>query len=200
MQCNFCNKEATIFYTTIINGVQKSMKLCESCAEERGITDVNELAAGHELMGLPKGEISLPAAEKMAAKAAQSVPMEDGAECPNCGFALEDLKRVGRLGCSQCYSTFRGEIEGVLRNMHVGGQHHGRVPDGLEEAIELDEKLDELKTAINQAIANEDYEKAAELRDEIKQLEKKSDAPVKKKAAKKAAKKASKKGKGGTQK
>ncbi|MBK1831132.1 UvrB/UvrC motif-containing protein [Verrucomicrobiaceae bacterium R5-34] len=90
--------------------------------------------------------------------------------CPGCGFAFDDLKKTGRLGCSQCYQFFREEIKHNLGGMHKDTCHVGRVPAGMMEAFQNKQKIDQLQQEMNGAIANEDYEKAAALRDQLQKL------------------------------
>ena len=79
--------------------------------------------------------------------------------------------KSGRLGCPVCYDTFRQGIEPLLRNMHRGTHHKGKIPARHRDAKELRNRLDSLETELKQAIAKEDYEGAASLRDRIRDLE-----------------------------
>ena len=144
------------------------MCLCESCAEEKGISDPTGFSLADVLLGGGKvpesGEIvNLP---------------ESGAGqvCPSCGFTLAKFQQVGRLGCSDCYETFQTEIVGRLKGMHKGVRHVGRVPDHLADAHHRQKQLDSLNQQLEDAIRDENYEEAAGLRDQIAELQ--ADAPV----------------------
>lgn len=103
--------------------------------------------------------------------AGTAIPMPHGnGTCPACGFTLEDLRRVRRLGCSDCYMTFREELAPMIRGMHKGSGHHGKVPAGLMERHALRLRLEELQARLDQAVVAESYEEAAGIRDEIRQL------------------------------
>lgn len=172
MQCDYCDSKATVFFTQIVDGQTTKSSLCEKCATEHGVTDPEGFLIGH-IQAIPQ-----QASEKMSQKQqpTEEVVKETASHlvCPGCGFAFEDLKKTGRLGCSQCYQYFRDDIKHNLTGMHKGVCHHGRVPEGMLEAFEKRQQLEKLQLAMNEAIDTEDYEKAAAIRDEITQLQKKN--------------------------
>lgn len=159
MKCDLCEKNAVVFLTQIVEGQMKKICLCDHCAKNHGVTD----PTGFGLADLVLGGGLMRAAEEGVKGRVK--------ECPNCGFTLEDLKRVRRMGCSECYRVFRDEIELVVKGMHKGGVHVGKVPTGLVEKQVRHQRIEELKGALAQAVEVENYEKAALLRDEIRQLE-----------------------------
>jgi protein arginine kinase activator len=83
---------------------------------------------------------------------------------------LEDLRRVRRFGCGDCYATFSEEVAQMVRGLHKGASHVGKVPAGLMEMQVLHQRLEELRARLDQAIASESYEEAAGIRDEIRNL------------------------------
>jgi protein arginine kinase activator len=91
-------------------------------------------------------------------------------QCPQCGFTQADLKKTGRLGCSHCYVTFAEGLGGLLKSMHKGVRHVGKVPAVLREDKGAAERLKGLQKKLEQAIAVENFELAASLRDEIRDL------------------------------
>jgi len=162
MLCSVCKKkEATVFLTEIIEDKVLKVDLCEDCAKERGVTDPAGFTQADLLLGLG------------LAPAKQSKPStpENEWRCPECGFTQADFKKAGRLGCATCYETFGEELDELLRAMHKGLKHVGKVPKGLQTAVVVTERLKELQQQLKQAIASENYEQAAVLRDEIKRLE-----------------------------
>ncbi|MAT47496.1 MAG: excinuclease ABC subunit B [Verrucomicrobiaceae bacterium] len=161
MQCNFCDKKATVFLTQLVDGEMKKMCLCEECAEEKGVTD----PAGFSLADSVIGQEPVSGQGEIAGGAGEGVP------CPVCGFTFGKFQQVGRLGCSECYTTFSDEISRRLGGMHKGVVHVGRVPEGLVEAHARQQRLDQLRSRLEQAIAAENYEEAAGLRDEIHEVE-----------------------------
>jgi protein arginine kinase activator len=100
-------------------------------------------------------------------------PMGSGKHCPQCGFSMEDFQKVRRFGCASCYKVFASELAPMLRGMHKGATHVGKVPQGLIESHFRIQRIEELQAKLDQSIASESYEEAAELRDEIRKLNEK---------------------------
>lgn len=167
MVCDFCKKnEATVHLTQMIEGKTKKVDLCEPCSKEKGVDDPTGFSLADLLLGLG---------------ASQEMEQASGAEvaCPQCGFTHADFKKTGRLGCSNCYETFAEGLSGLLKTMHKGTRHVGKVPQSLQRSHELGEKLAVLQTRLDEAVAKEDFEQAVVLRDEIKRLKAVwSNAPV----------------------
>lgn len=164
MKCDSCQEKATVFFTQVAEGKLKKFVLCETCAEAKGITDPDGMLMADEILaGGQPGEgnehlSSLPAIDSLA-------------KCLNCGFTLTDLQKVGRLGCPDCYRTFAGEIARRLPSMHKGQVHAGYMPAGLAQQQALKAQLSDLKADLESAISEEDFEKAAKLRDQLQELE-----------------------------
>lgn len=158
MTCDVCSeKEATVFLTQIVEGKMQKVNLCEACSKAKGINDPTGFALADLLLGLG---------------AAQQI--EKGPpvlKCEICGFTQADFKKTGRLGCSNCYDTFAEGLSEMLGNMHKGPRHIGKVPGHLAKQIEMDHQIRTLKSDLEQAIASEEYETAARLRDTLKDLE-----------------------------
>jgi protein arginine kinase activator len=157
MLCDLCkDKEANVFFTQIINGQVQKVNLCEECSKQKGVSDPTGFALAELLLGMGGDE-----------EAAESRPAE--AVCPGCGFSHSEFKRIGRLGCPQCYDVFVTEIEGVLTNLHKGTRHTGKIP-GRAAARAVSSRLDSLRSALTKAISEENFEDAVRLRDEINEL------------------------------
>lgn len=161
MKCDYCDSKATVFLTQLVDGQMKKVCLCEPCAKDKGVTDPTGFSMADMLLGASIGQ------------AMQGVPVMAGShhrKCSSCGFTLDDLRRVRRFGCCECYDTFSTEVGQMLRSMHKSNQHVGKVPKGLVAKQVRDQKLEELRAKLDQAIAAESYEEAAGLRDEIDNL------------------------------
>ena len=165
MKCDFCDSKATVFLTQLIEGQSKKVCLCEPCAQERGVTD----PTGFSLADLLLGDLTgVPG----TTPGITTGPGPGGnKKCPACGFTLEDLHRVRRFGCAECYTTFREDISPMLRGMHRGATHVGKVPEGLMALQFKHQRLQDLRSRLEQAIASENYEEAAGIRDEIHSLD-----------------------------
>jgi len=163
MQCQICNKRsATIHLTEITDGVRTEMHICEHCATEQGIApqspmSVNELLS-HLLAVQPSDEEIFGPAEKEAA-------------CPKCGFTMERLRKEGSLGCPLDYKVFEDALLPVLERAHNGRTTHcGKVPAKIPQDTKRFVELSQLRHQLEEAVRDEDYERAAELRDKITKL------------------------------
>lgn len=158
MQCDVCqSKEATVFLTQIVDGKMQKVNLCEACSKQKGVNDPTGFALADLLLGLG---------------AAQDLEKSPGSlKCPVCGFTQADFKKTGRLGCSRCYDVFAEGLQGLLRNMHKGTAHTGKSPKAFRAEREKGDKLRDLQTSLAKAVEAEEYERAADLRDKIRQLE-----------------------------
>ncbi len=158
MKCCQCDKEATVHLTEIIDGQMKKVDLCEECAKDKGVTDPAGFGLADLLLGL-----GASAQIDQAAGGGQIT-------CSACGFTHTDFKKSGRLGCPECYETFAEPLEGMIRQMHKGTQHQGKVPRALRKAQDLSKQRAQLQERLARAVGEEDYELAAQLRDQIKGL------------------------------
>jgi len=159
MLCDICKKNvATVHLTQMVEGKTKKVDLCESCSKEKGVDDPTGFSLADLLLGLG-------AAQEIAQAAA-------GGElrCPHCGFTQADFKKAGRLGCAECYTTFAEGLEALLKSMHKGTKHVGKVPQALKRSQDLSERLKMLQKKLEKAVADEEFETAVQLRDEINQL------------------------------
>ncbi len=161
MLCDHCGEnEAVIHLTQIVDNEMGSFHLCEACAAEKGL----EPEPGSENFPLT----DFLAQMSQEPRAQQSLETA----CEYCGLTLKDFKKTGRLGCSHCYVTFDTHLRGLLRRLHGGTQHVGKVylpPDPSE--AERGERISRLKRKLDRAVANEDFERAAQLRDQIREME-----------------------------
>jgi len=165
MLCDICKQNpATIHLTQMVEGKTKKVDLCEACSKEKGVDDPAAFSLADLLLGLG-------AAQEMAQSAAGSE-----LKCPNCGFTQADFKKTGRLGCPACYQTFAEGLEGLLKSMHKGTRHAGKVPRQLQQHKDQVDRLNRLEKQLEKAVADEDFEQAAVLRDELKQAREKFDS------------------------
>ncbi|MFM2196947.1 MAG: hypothetical protein RLZZ505_379 [Verrucomicrobiota bacterium] len=165
MKCDYCDSKATVFLTQLAEGQMKKVCLCDRCAKERGVTDPTGFSLADMLLGkFEKAVQGTPSPRRER-------PIGGAKICPDCGFSIDDLRKVRRFGCGNCYAVFSEELAPMLRGMHKGSIHIGKVPEGLMESHTRNQRLEELRTKLEQAIASESYEIAAGLRDEIRTLD-----------------------------
>jgi protein arginine kinase activator len=159
MLCDICKKNvAKVHLTQMEKGETRKIDLCEECAKVKGIDDPAGFSLAGALLGLG---VSQPAEPAGAAA---------GLRCPACGFTQAEFKKTGRLGCAQCYRTFAEGLEGLLKGMHKGTRHIGKVPQAQPLSPDRAEQLKGLQCELEQAVTEEDFERAAGLRDQIKRL------------------------------
>jgi len=160
MLCDDCGEnEAILHVTKIENNQMNTHHLCEGCASAKGL-DAAGAVGDH-----PLGEF-LEQVGRVAGAAPAAGP------CPYCGMKLDEFKKLGRLGCPQCYVAFEPHLNSLLRRLHGGAQHLGKVylpPDPTR--AQQQERLAGLRRKLDRAVQSEDFERAAELRDEIRTLE-----------------------------
>ena len=160
MLCDICKKNvATVHLTQMVEGKTKKVDLCEACSKEKGVDDPTGFSLADLLLGLG-------AAQEIEQASAGGGEIR----CPHCGFTQADFKKAGRLGCSECYKVFAEGLESLLKSMHKGTKHVGKVPQVFRQTQDLADKLKSLQKKLEKAIANEDFETAATLRDEVKAL------------------------------
>lgn len=169
MQCQECGvKPATLHFTKIVNGKKTEFHICESCAREKGEL-IPGTAGGFSIHSLLSGLLDLEGAgkEKSAAtKTAQSL------QCENCGMTYSQFSKLGRFGCSSCYKFFNNALDPLFKRVHGSTSHVGKIPKRAGAQIVIRRQIDELKQELQQSIAQEEFETAAELRDQIRRLEK----------------------------
>ena len=158
MLCDVCQKtEASVYLTQIVDGKMQKVNLCEACAKEKGVSDPTGFAMADLLLGLG---------------ATQQIERSQHSEkCPVCGFTQADFKKTGRLGCSACYDTFAGGLADLLKGMHKGLRHTGKMPAALSRRYAMTDRVKSLESRLQKAVKAEQYEDAARLRDEIQKIE-----------------------------
>src|SRR4051812_45211401 len=157
MLCDICKQNvATVHLTQMVEGKTKKVDLCEGCSKAKGVDDPTGFSLADLLLGLG-------ASQEMEASVGGDL------KCPNGGFTQADFKKAGRLGCSECYNVFSEGLESLLKTMHKGTRHVGKRPHSLQTEAEVANKLKGLQKQLEKAIADENFEGAAQIRDEIKQ-------------------------------
>jgi protein arginine kinase activator len=183
MKCDVCENEATVFLTQIINGQMTTVNLCENCSKAKGVT---------EETGFGLAEAFLSPSHRSESDTMEIV-------CDACGFTASQLKKIGRMGCPECYAAFRDGLDGLLRNMHKGTRHVGKRPSSISTAapqmlprqrttavkeaplsapapVQAQPPVDiaKLRAELDLAVREERYEDAAKLKSEIESLQPKA--------------------------
>ena len=168
MLCDVCGKNsATVHLTEIIDEQMNELHLCEDCARHKSAAMEQQFGLSDLLAGMADFEKPNKNEEAVTAK------------CPSCGLTYADFKKIGRLGCGECYNTFRQYLAPLLKRIHGANQHVGKTPlkakaKPVGQILVSKKKIDlqELKARLQKAIEKEAFEEAARLRDQIKEIEK----------------------------
>lgn len=166
MRCQRCEKQATFHITELTGGSKpQELHLCEEHARDY-LTHPSA-----DQVGQAAGIAGALAQQLAVGQAAEDLARLDQRACPVCGITFFEFRNQGRLGCAHDYVCFAKEIEPLIVNIHGDHQNRGkksaRFPDGTEPWT----NLIRLRRDMQAAVADEDYEKAKELRDEIRRLE-----------------------------
>ncbi len=166
MFCDDCKqKPATVHLTQMANGKKFDVHLCSDCAAKKGflLFDQDKKFSIPNFLGsFLGGGFNLQEMHSVA----------PNSRCPNCGMVFSDIRQTGKLGCSECYQAFAAELEPTLRRIHGNSRHVGKIPRRGGGKVLLKKEMGELKSKLQQAVKEENYEQAAEIRDQIKSLEK----------------------------
>lgn len=153
MRCSICGrKEAVVFVHQFSRGERRDLRLCASCASSHGLGDL-------------EGDLSVPLGKLLAEDAEQPAPAEPA--CPRCALTAAEALRKGAAGCPDCWNALGGELEPAAGRP----PYRGRLPRRLQLQRAERDRLDALRSRLGTALAAEDYESAALLRDELKALE-----------------------------
>ena len=167
MKCEICGaRKAVIHIQQVIGKERVDLHLCEECALERGIgggigeSDHLELSISNMLNGLVD---------------IRDMKEKKNAVCPQCGSNWDSIRKREKIGCAECYSTFSREIHFLLEKMCAQPSHKVKLPKGLKTYKTFLIDVVKLKEGLKDALKREDYEKAARIRDRIRDLEKTSE-------------------------
>lgn len=164
MVCEKCNQnKATVHLTKIQNNKKTEIHLCEECARKtQDMSFENPFTINNFLTGLLDSVQSSPI----------KVDYIKTTTCSKCGMSYGKFKQLGRLGCSDCYNTFNEKLMPLIKSVHGSQQHTGKVPKKSGNRIRIKREIITMKKELRKAIDREEFERAAELRDKIKLLEK----------------------------
>lgn len=161
MICDACKQQqATVHLTEIVNNQMTELHLCEACANQKGAQVESHFGLSDLLAGLVDIGKAPEVEEEVSTKA-----------CPGCGMTYEDFRKVGRLGCAECYPTFKRNVVSLLKRIHGSTHHLGKSPVRLVKPSQTKVELADMKRRLERAIEMEEFEEAARLRDQIREIE-----------------------------
>jgi len=158
MKCENCEeRDATVHYTEIEGTEKREIHLCEECYRQK-LTPVQKALDFTELLkGLLQGTLKEQGASAKAI-------------CPTCGISLAEFRATGRLGCPNDYHVFKEALTPLIERLQHGDRHVGKVPPCAGAKAERENRLIRLRRDLERAVQREEYEKATELRDQIRGL------------------------------
>ena len=162
MLCQHCKqREANVQFTKIINGEMVKYFLCDQCA--KNTPEVNFVFNPGIITDFLQSLFNFTTNP-------QTIKEEF---CPQCGRRLSEITQSGKLGCSGCFDKFQAELEPILRKIHGGGRNVGKIPLRRGAAIRERVEIDKLKEKLQELVRKEEFEAAAIVRDQIRELEQK---------------------------
>lgn len=165
MLCERCHeRQATVFFTKIVGGEKSAFHLCEVCAKEQGQLFTSS-SNGFPFNQLLSGLLNLESSPGFTAPAATA------ATCDVCGMTYAQFTKLGRFGCPHCYERFATRLEPLLRRIQSNSTHTGKIPARSGERVKLKKNLERLRRDLRQAVELEQFERAAQIRDQIRELE-----------------------------
>lgn len=165
MKCQKCAKNATFHITELTGGKPQELHLCEEHAREYLTqSEAEEQAAAPSLAGVLAQQLAV-------GQTAEELARLDQRTCPVCGITFYEFRNKGRLGCPHDYVCFEKELEPLLLNIHGETEHTGKRPKRSPSDSDRQTELIRLRREMREAIVDEDYERASELRDQIRNIE-----------------------------
>ncbi len=160
MLCEECGKnQATVSITVTTGNGTTTRRLCPECMKKMEFS-------------LAKGDIQSFLSSVLSVLGNEKKTEQPSIVCSSCGLSFAEFEHTGRLGCAQCYRDFSAQLKPSLQKIHGRTQHAGRKPKAFvpDPQDELNQQLNELRRQMDEAVAAENFEEAARLRDEIRAL------------------------------
>ncbi|MEA4849485.1 MAG: UvrB/UvrC motif-containing protein [Clostridiaceae bacterium] len=164
MICDECGKRpAAVHITKVENGKKSDMHLCEQCAMQKNLLNLSTSFSINDLLA---GLLNSGGASHIKTE------MVNDVKCDVCGLSYSKFKETGRFGCGNCYKVFGERLNPLFKKVHGNTSHTGKIPNRAGGRIKVLREVERLKQLLDEAIRNEEYEKAAAIRDEIREINK----------------------------
>lgn len=163
MICNVCGtQDATLHLTEIVNNKMVEIHLCENCSQEKGSDFKSHFNLSEVLAGVAK-EAVLP----------EQFQQQSTLKCSQCDLTYSQFSKSGRLGCAHCYDAFHKMLVPMLRRIQKSVEHVGKKPSRISSTLKVNHDLKKLQEQLKKSIESEEFEAAAQIRDEIKKIQQK---------------------------
>ncbi|MCL1793103.1 MAG: UvrB/UvrC motif-containing protein [Oscillospiraceae bacterium] len=163
MICEKCNKNiANVYLKNSINGQVSENYLCSACAGA---------LYGQNLMSLAGQDLKSDIFDAFNfGKFAGAAGTQKNEKCPMCGLSFSEIVQSGKAGCGKCYAAFRGEFEANIMRIHGKARHTGKIPKNMSSRLLAKRKIEELGEKLKKVVADQNFEEAAAIRDEINKI------------------------------
>lgn len=166
MLCQKCQKRAAnIQFTQVINGKKHVVYLCENCVKEEGKLNIGSPISINDFFS---GIIGMSYRAPVKAANPQVI-------CNTCKMSYDEFKKTGKVGCADCYKTYGEKLTPLIKRLQGNVQYNGKIPERIYSKVKVSREIRKLKEQLNICIKNEEYEKAAQIRDEIKKMQSKEE-------------------------
>ncbi len=160
MKCDLCDNPAVVHEVTVKNGVKKEVHLCQEHAQEAGVAMPTQQ---------PINQLQTHFVMSHSGKSRSSTKRS----CPSCGITFGQFRQSGTLGCPDCYEAFEKQLAPLIERAQNGATHHrGKTPRRAGTSIDRTHLIRQLTKELDQAVAAEQYERAAKLRDRLRKMDK----------------------------
>jgi len=163
-----CERPATFHITELAGGEPREVHLCEDHAREYLTAEGGEPA---NVSSMAAALAQQMAQQMTIGQTAEELAELDQQSCPVCGITFYEFRNQGRLGCPYDYVCFQSQLEPLILNIHGEMEHVGKTPRRCPDASSQRTQLIRLRREMKEAVEQEEYERASELRDEIRQIE-----------------------------
>jgi protein arginine kinase activator len=166
MLCQICHvKSADIKIAHVVNTKKIEINLCKGCAEQKGLD--NPLVNIPQMFGNFITQL-------FGQDTLKTPTGSENKRCPGCGLTWRHFQKTGLFGCDACYQTYAEELGPILRKLHGSHQHIGSCPKSYRHVVDESE-IEHFHLQLTEAIKRENFERAAELRDKIRDAQRKID-------------------------
>ncbi|MHC4129658.1 MAG: UvrB/UvrC motif-containing protein [Planctomycetota bacterium] len=165
-KCDRCDKPAVVHEVTVKSGVRNEIHLCHEHALEAGVAmpthqPINQLLTQFVISQTGKSQSKSKSKARAKRKA-----------CPSCGMTFARFRQSGTLGCADCYEAFNEQLAPLIERAQNGATHHrGKTPRRAGASVDRQLLVQQLVKELDQAVAAEQYERAAQLRDRLRNLD-----------------------------
>ncbi len=174
MTCDFCKKnKASVHLMSIFNDEVEKINICKECAKDFSFLSEDDFY--NDLTKILFKIFQANASKNKTGRGKRvfkSLSYGKNKKCPNCNIDLKTIKKLGRMGCPDCYGEFRDILLPIIRSLHGDQEHKGKIPGNTSSEIKLEKSIRELRKRLNNEVIVENFEEAAKIRDRIKEMEK----------------------------